>query len=127
MFGQSEAITVDIVRMALDAASMRHQAIANNIANINTAGYRPASVNFEQQLSAAREALAQGEAIQPNMISGIRPLISRSLPTNETDRTAFLDTEVADMAQNTLHYEALIKALSKHMSLLSSAIAEGKR
>lgn len=127
MFGQSEAITVDIVRMALDAASMRHQAIANNIANINTAGYRPAAVNFEQQLSAAREALAQGEAIQPNMISGIRPLISRSLPTNETDRTAFLDTEVADMAQNTLHYEALIKALSKHMSLLSSAIAEGKR
>jgi flagellar basal-body rod protein FlgB len=127
MFGQTEAITVEVIKMALDTASMRHQAISNNIANINTAGYRPVSVEFEQQLSAARAALRQGEEIQPSMLSGIRPVVARGAIASDADRTATLDSEVADMAQNTVHYEALIKALSKHFSILSSAIAEGKR
>lgn len=127
MFGQAEAVTVDMVRLALDAASMRHLAIANNITNVNTAGYAPASVNFEQQMDAVRASLKQGDAVQPSMLSGIRPVIERGEPLAGTDRTALLDTEIANLAQNTVQYQALLKALSKHMSILSSAIAEGKR
>ncbi|MES2933124.1 MAG: flagellar basal body protein [Pseudomonadota bacterium] len=127
MFGPAEAITVDMVKMALDAASLRHMTIANNIANINTQGYAPASVNFEQQMELVRTALGQGEAVQPSMLSAIRPVIERGEPVAEADRTALLDTEIAHLAQNTVQYEALLKALNKHMSLIGSAIAEGKR
>ena len=127
MFGQAEAVTVEMVRLALDAASLRHQAIANNIANVNTAGYAPASVNFEQQMDVVRAALHQGDEVQPGMLAGIRPVIERSAPLADADRTALLDTEVAAMAQNTVQYEALLKALGKHMSILGSAISEGKR
>ena len=127
MFGQTEAITVDMVRLALDAASLRHQAIANNIANVNTPGYAPASVNFEHQMNVVRAALNQGDDIQPGMLNGIRPLIERAAPVGDADRTALLDTEVANLAQNTVQYEALLKALGKHMSILGSAISEGKR
>jgi flagellar basal-body rod protein FlgB len=127
MFGQTEAVTVDMVRMALDATSLRHQAIANNIANVNTAGYSPASVSFEQQMDSVRAALSQGDDVTPAMLSGVRPVIQRAAPLADADRTALLDTEVANMAQNTVQYEALLKALTKHMSILGSAIAEGKR
>jgi flagellar basal-body rod protein FlgB len=127
MFGATEAIMVDLVKMALDAASLRHMTIANNIANANTTGYAPASVNFEQQMDVVRAAIGNGERLQSNMLSGIRPVIERGEPLAETDRTALLDTEMAKLAQNTVQYEALLKALGKHMSLIGSAIAEGKR
>jgi len=127
MFGQTEAITLDMLKMALDAASLRHQAIANNIANVNTPGYAPARVSFEAQMGALRSTLQQGNPITPGMLSGIRPVLEREAVVQESDRTALLDKEIVNMAQNTVQYEALLKALGKHMSILSAAVAEGKR
>lgn len=127
MFGSTEAVTMNLTTLALDAASMRHLALANNIANANTAGYAPASVNFEQQLGAARAALAEGRPLQTSMLRGVQPVLLRSAPAAEPDRTAALDAEVAAMAENTVHYQALLKGLNKHLSILSAAISEGKR
>jgi flagellar basal-body rod protein FlgB len=127
MFGHTEAITVSMARMALDAASMRHLAIANNIANVNTEGYTPVRVNFEQQMGAARNALDSGGKVEASMLAGIHPVLRHSAPEAGTNRTTTLDTEVADMAQNTVQYEALLKALGKHMAIMGAAISEGKR
>lgn len=127
MSGPTEAITTDLVKLALDAASMRHLAISHNIANINTPGFAPARVDFENQLDAARAALRTGEPLQANMLAGVRPHTVRAAPLTGTDRTAMLDLEVAAMAQNTVHYQALLKALGSQMSILASAISEGKR
>lgn len=127
MFGPTEAITVDMVKLALDAASMRHAAISHNIANVNTPGFAPARVDFEQQMGAARAALQNGEQVTRSMLSGVQPTVTRLAPSVDADRSAMLDLEVADMAQNTVQYQALLKALSKHMSILSSAVSEGKR
>jgi flagellar basal-body rod protein FlgB len=38
-----------------------------------------------------------------------------------------LDGEVAALAQNTVQYQALIKGLNKHFSILASAASDGKR
>lgn len=127
MFGSTEAVTVDMVRLALDAASLRQQTIAHNIANAGTAGFAPARVDFEQQMGAARAALAQGEPVSAAMLGGVRPVVTRLAPSADAERSAMLDLDVADMAQNTVHYQALLKALSKHMSIMSAAVAEGKR
>jgi flagellar basal-body rod protein FlgB len=34
---------------------------------------------------------------------------------------------MAQLSENTLHHQALLKALNKHLSLMSIAINEGKR
>ena len=127
MFNPTEAITTDLVRLALDAASMRHLAISHNIANVNSPGYAPVRVDFERQLDAARSALQQGQPLAADMLAGVRPVTMRAAPLEGADRTAMLDMEVAAMAQNTVHYESLLKALGKQMSILASAISEGKR
>jgi flagellar basal-body rod protein FlgB len=127
LLGESEAVTAQMLHMALDAADLRHQAIANNIANVNTAGYAPASVNFEQQMDAVRATLRQGDAVTSSMLSGIRPVITRGALPADADRNALLDVEVANLAQNTVQYDALLKAMGKHMSILLAAINEGKR
>jgi flagellar basal-body rod protein FlgB len=127
MFGHTEAITVEMAKLALDAASLRHQAIAHNIANVNSPGFAPARVSFEEQMGAARNALRDGAPVERAMLAGVRPAMMRAAPAADTNRTALLDLQVADMAQNTVQYEALLKALGKHMAILSSAVSEGKR
>lgn len=45
--------TYDIIKMGLDATNLRSQTIANNIANINTEGYKRHYVTFEETLNDA--------------------------------------------------------------------------
>jgi flagellar basal-body rod protein FlgB len=123
-----EPITTAALGLALDAASLRQQAIAANIANAGTVDYVPLTVNFEAQLEDARRALAaQGRldatslaAVQPRVEAA--PLDARGLPPK-----VMLDAEMAELSRNAVHYQALVKALNRHLSLLSAAVSEGKK
>jgi len=127
MIDKTEAVTTSMLKLALDAASLNHQAIANNIANVNTPGYAPARVNFEAQLDSIRQTLSEGGRVQANMLSGIQPVMERAQPLPAGDHTANLDMETAQLAENTVHYEALLKVTGMRMSLVNAAINEGKR
>ncbi|MGB4265489.1 MAG: flagellar basal body protein, partial [Limnochordia bacterium] len=37
---------VDLVTQGLDAASLRHKILSNNLANVNTPGFRRSDVDF---------------------------------------------------------------------------------
>lgn len=112
-----------LLSMALDAATLRQQAIAQNIANANTPGYRRMAVTFESQLNALTDA--NGHVRQPaaHEASGMRPVMAFA----DGDGKVALDTEVAHLSETVLHHQALLKALNKHFALLSTAISEGKR
>ncbi len=118
-----EAITTASLRLALDAASLRHQAISANIANANAIGYVRQSVNFEEQLAEVRSQLRSSGAIDSVNLFDIKP----KLQSSATGEKIQLDVEVADLAQNNVQYQTLLKALSRHYSLLSSAISDGKK
>lgn len=122
MSQSTEAVTSAIMRVALDGAALRHQAIAANIANAATPGYQPLKVSFESQLASARQRLGGGEALQ-TVLADLSPSVE---PVDGESRPA-LDLQVADMAQNVVQYQALLKGWSKRMSILSAAINEGKR
>ncbi len=116
-------VTLALVRSALDAGVMRQVAHANNLANVNTVGYRPFQVVFEEGLDAVREAVAEGRADN---------LASQALPAAqwvqlEAGTPVSLDSEVAAMTQNGLQYQALTKALGRHYALLSLAVSDGRR
>ncbi|MBB5020310.1 flagellar basal-body rod protein FlgB [Chitinivorax tropicus] len=125
MIDKPHPITVNLVSMALDAASMRHQVLSMNIANSTNPSYRPARVSFEDQLAAARDALQAGQAIDNRALFGVSPKMISDLSL--TGGQASLDMQTAELAKNTLHYQALLKGLSKHLSIMSTVINEGKR
>jgi flagellar basal-body rod protein FlgB len=123
MANPTEAVTTAMLKMALDGAALRHQAIAANIANATTPGYQPVQVSFEAQLEQLRQRLEAGEPplrAQADLAPNIE---SRGAPGD----TVAVDLEAAQLAQNVVHYEALIKGLNKRMSILAAAINEGKR
>lgn len=119
--------TAALLGLALDAAGMRHQAIAHNIANANTPGYRPLGVSFESRLGAVKDALERGAGLSPAMLASARPVIdSMSGAVASGGAAVQLDMEIAKLSENTLHHQALLKMLNRHYAIIGAAIGEGK-
>ena len=116
--------TVGLLSMALDATALRQRAIAQNIANAGTPGYQRIGVSFETHLGALRDTLKHGGTPSLASLNNYRPRLE--LVGAPGDPVA-LDMEVAALSDNTLQQQALLKVLNKHMSLLSTAVNEGKR
>lgn len=119
--------TSALLSLALDAAGLRQQAIAHNIANANTPGFRPLAVSFEQRLAAEREGLAEGRKVALSSLADYRPTLEMAEPNALGDSAVALDAEVAKLSENTLHHQVLLKALNRHFSIIGAAINEGKR
>lgn len=124
MSNSTEAVTTAVMRLALDGTAMRHQALASNIANAQTAGYAPVRVAFEGELSRARQRLVAGEN-PAAVLADAAPVASEI--EGSAGVAAPLDMQVAELAQNVVQYQALLKGWSKRMAILSAAINEGKR
>jgi flagellar basal-body rod protein FlgB len=121
-----EAMTGTLVAMALDAASLRQQALAMNIANASTEGYVPQRVDFEAQLEGARQSIRSKGSADPFTVAGVRAQLEPALDSNGLPRTVHLDAEVAKLSENSVQYQALIKGLNRHYHILSLAVSDGK-
>jgi flagellar basal-body rod protein FlgB len=116
------SFTGDLILRALDAAAMRHTALAANIANASVPGYRPLRISFEDQLLAARSALLDRDGtVARRALAPVQPRVEVS-----TQTALKLDEEFALLAQNSLRYQALVTALNNGGSLLKLAIREGR-
>lgn len=122
-----DAITTTAVALALDAASLRQQAIATNIANATTPGYAPLAVSFEDQLEDARRALAANGRLDAATLQGVQPALQHRPGTGGMPQPVALDAEAAAMAQNAVQFQALLKGLNRHYQIMSSAVSDGKK
>jgi flagellar basal-body rod protein FlgB len=121
--------TSQLVSVALDAALARHAAIAANIANADTPNYRPLMARFDQLVSDL-----QGRVTDPTQDSAVgrdaqrmqESLESVPLVADPTAPQVELDMQMAQLAKNSVQYQALLTAAGKLMSLTEMAISEGK-
>jgi flagellar basal-body rod protein FlgB len=122
------SITTAALGLALDAASLRQQAAAANIANAGAIGYAPVQVAFEDRLEDARAALRDRGAVDAASLADAAPRLEL-VPASATGAPpgVQLDAEVARMAQNATHFQALLKAVSRHLAVLSLAVSDGRR
>lgn len=117
----TEAVTQGLLRLALDGAVVRHQAIAANIANAHVQGYAPVKLEFGAELERARDRLLGGADYE-----SVRGEAEMSVTADERGDVAMgLDEQAAALAQNVVHYQALLKGMSKRMSIMAMAINEG--
>lgn len=122
-------VTAQLMGLALDAAMLRHATIANNIANHDTPGYQAKRVSFETYLSDMMARLENGgeNAVQPQIESLRAYLRDGNAVTISQDERVELDREMVRLAENTLRYQALLKAASKQGELLRLAINGGRQ
>jgi flagellar basal-body rod protein FlgB len=102
---------------SLSGSSLRQQAIAQNIANVNTPGYRRQDVDFQTALS---QAWDDGKS----KVAGVTPAIEAdpSSVMRADGSSVDIDVEAAQQAKNGLQYEAVSSVMKTRIAILKSAI-----
>ncbi|WP_244440889.1 flagellar basal body rod protein FlgB [Neobacillus jeddahensis] len=124
--------TIGLLQSALDASSLRQQAISNNIANSETPGYKGKQVVFEDIL---KQQLANQSKFVGNRTDNRHVVIGQagSLPvarTVEDTNTVMqnngnnvdVDAEMTNMGKNSLWYYTLTQQINSEFENLSIAI-----
>ncbi len=123
-----DPVTLAALGAAMDAASLRQQAGAANIANVNTAGYTPVRVKFEELMPSAGAALERNGRLAPQDLATPRLAVDGGQARVPYGANGVaIDQEVAGLARNALHYQALVKSLNGQYALVESALNDGRR
>ena len=108
---------IDLLASVLDASAVRHRVIANNVANVNTPGYKRLDVNFETELA---KVLANGGDVKT-----ATPVIAEdaTAPARQDGNTVDIDREMGQLAKNSSLYQAASTILATRLAMLRSAIS----
>ena len=106
-----------LIGKALDGLSARYAATAENIANANSAGYRPLRVTFEEAL---RSAAASG----PAAVGAVQARVEQAPFTAAGEMR--LDLELATASETAMRYAALLDLLGRQIQLSRTVIRGGQ-
>jgi flagellar basal-body rod protein FlgB len=113
-----DSTILNLLESGIRAEGLRQQAIANNIANLNTPGFRRSDINFEEIL---KEAVKKQDSIDPKSLNP-EILQPQNTPLNEFDNDVSLDNEVGAMLKNTLKHKTYMLLLKKKYQQMDSAM-----
>jgi flagellar basal-body rod protein FlgB len=118
LFGDSNYVAA---KKMLDVNVLRHEAIASNIANVETPNYKRLDVSpsFESQLS---EAVASRDAAQ---IAGLQPELavdSQAISGRSDGNTVQLETEMLKLNQNMVEHSLETQLVSSQLLKMRLAI-----
>ena len=108
----------DYLNAGIKSESLRQKAIANNVANLQTPGYRRVDVKFQDILAKAMESSdsmdineIEAEIYEPN-----------ATPVKSNGNDVNLEFEVGQMVKNNLRHKALTRLLAKKYQQIDLAI-----
>jgi flagellar basal-body rod protein FlgB len=123
---------------AMDASLLRHQVISDNIANVDTPGFKRSRITFEMQL---QRALASEERMKkcphayltdkkhipfckPMDYRKVRPKISVDYDTSfrNDNNNVDIEKEVSDAVVNTLRFRALATSIRNNYRMLNGVL-----
>ncbi len=128
----------DYLGRGLAAATMRHEVISNNIANVNTPNFKRSAVNFEDLL--AKELHLDNDGRRLDMVRTHDRHLPMALPGKvhaviEEDGTTTMrvdnnnvdiDIEMAGLAKNQLYYNAMTTELGGFINRMKGVITSGQ-
>jgi len=124
---------IDFLGRALDGSWMRNAAISNNISNVNTPGYKKESVDFETVL---RNQINMSDHIQMTKTddqhmsaSGTDDISIKKISDSSyrvDDNNVDIDVETAELAKNTIQYNALVSEVNGQFSRMKAALKINK-
>ena len=123
--------TYELLKMGLDAASLRSKASANNIANVNTKEYKKYYVTFEESLRDQVDTLnlktSNDKHISATSSNGEVKLEQDTTSSMNSDgNNVDIDIEMANQAANNMMYNALITQVNSRLSLERYIVNGGK-
>jgi flagellar basal-body rod protein FlgB len=134
--------TIEMLSIMTDYRAKRHKVISSNIANLDTADYKPSDINFKRDL---KQVLGEGKKItltktQDAIDESRNVIISRTnrrhLPEKNDRNVEYeakitgdrvkLDVEMANLAENQLMYNTTIEMLARKFTGIKTVLSEAK-
>lgn len=122
-----DSVPTALLQKDLDGLWTRQQAISDNIANIETPGYKDKSVSFEDQL----RAQVDDSGSEPETVAQIQNVVPQT-QTESGDvlradgNGVDLEQQNLEMARTQLNYYASLQELTDSFSRLKTAIGAQK-
>jgi flagellar basal-body rod protein FlgB len=115
--------TDSYLRAAMSGLAARQRAIANNVANVDTPGFKASEVRFEDAL---KTAISRGTGATANQTS-LNAATSRSTLVDGTSTRADgnnvdIDHEMELLGEANLNYSAMTQVMSTRLGILRSVI-----
>ena len=119
---------INVLDKAADASWLRNEVIANNLANVDTPGYKRQDLNFEDELERAlgnsryvtmdaKVAGLKDHELRPRVINDYSNFSYR-LDKNNVD----IDTENVELASNQIKYNGITNSIDNQFKNLKTVI-----
>jgi len=108
----------ELLQLGIKAESLRQQAIANNIANLQTPGYRRVEVKFEQLLA---KAMQSGKEVK---LSKVEPQFYQPMdtPVKSNGNDVEFEKEIGELVKNSLRHKTYVRVLNNKYKQIELAI-----
>lgn len=133
MSGWLDSPNLKLLEKGLDASSLRQRVLADNIANVDTPGFKRSDVDFQKVLAGAMNDSSQPLALKqtlPGHLPGVNDSSQNAVVKDANTslrndgNNVDIDQEMTNIAKNELYYNGLTRALSEKMGILRSVIEE---
>jgi flagellar basal-body rod protein FlgB len=127
----SKDANFQLLTQAMDVAARRNRLISDNIANMDTVGYRPKDLDFQKSLKRAMQD--QGGFLTRTNPKHFRResatgaddvMVGRKTGPFDMDPVN-IDVEMTHLAENNLQYKTSAELLLRKLAILKNAIIEG--
>ncbi len=108
----------DFLEAGIKAENLRQKAIASNVANLETPGYRRIDVKFAELLA---KAVSSSELVDLNEIGG-QIFWPKDTPVNSMGNDVVLEREIGQMVKNTIRHTTYIRLLKKKYNQMELAM-----
>ncbi|TYQ13153.1 UNVERIFIED_CONTAM: flagellar basal-body rod protein FlgB [Acetivibrio alkalicellulosi] len=123
---------------SLDAVLLRNEAISQNISNIDTPNYKRKTVAFEEYLNDAlgNSGIRGTKTDSRHIPIGKRNFDDVNIKITEDGRAlemrldgnnVDIESEMAQMAKNSIKYDVLVQRINGSFQRIKSVISEGRR
>ncbi len=127
-------MVMEYLSRSLDAAALRQQVIAHNLANLNTPRFKRSAVVFEANLQQAVAKIAAGPATTHPLhlpagsaLPAPRVQVERHTALRVDGNNVDLEREMLDLVRNQLRYQALVRQINDRCDNWRYVINEGRR
>ena len=127
MIGSNAFNYINLLDKAADASWKRNEVIANNIANVDTPGYKRKDVQFETFL---QSALLGDNSLDQRVADIDLGALDATVYTDHANESYRLDgnnvdidTESANLAENQIRYYSLMDSMTQEFSRLKTVLA----
>ncbi len=129
--------SLNAVQASMKGLGKRHDASTNNLANVDTPGYKREVVNFRDELKSAISSEGNGLmstdekhfTTEKQDLASFSPSVEREKNTSGRvdENNVDIDAEMSNVAKTSLEYQASSTLVRDHFDRLATVIDKGGR